>query len=518
MPAKRMRYIRRRIEIMHQQTMFFGSDSRHADKDKDGDKKEKKNKNNTTTSNNNNNKNDLRTFQREFIVKFVDDYLQSDGLFILRVLSSNTSDFVCTELIQELWKYFNHQRKYVTSKKAALGTSKSVSNYHQKADENDDNDDDDDDDENNNNDDDDDDDDDVDDDDNEDDADFYKSAKSGNDVELGRKGANNNDDDDQLGGGDEDKIRGFWPQSVNTNQRGDVETSMSKSRRLMPQQLYPPSLPPTQRISQHKQSSTGSDIHLATTTRCERAPSYNKQHHQHSIDEHHHQKRPSADSFASQKAQKKKPLESTKLRRLFKVGLKNENNEMPSSSSPVNINRYSFLSTGNVVSNTVAAVGVGHASRQSSLSSVAGGGKVSYVNGCIVREANDSSALGGTMIRPPPQQHNNNNKQQLQTFELRSEDRKLASSYQHVKNANEKHNALEKDKHQQENSNNNNNNNNNNENGDKAQSKHTSMGNVLHESSSVRHQHHQKESGGRNATSVLQSNQRSVLINESNDF
>lgn len=40
------------------------------------------------------------------------EYLESDGLFILRVLSSNTSDFVCTELIQELWKYYRKQRKF----------------------------------------------------------------------------------------------------------------------------------------------------------------------------------------------------------------------------------------------------------------------------------------------------------------------------------------------------------------------------------------------------------------------
>lgn len=28
------------------------------------------------------------------------------------MLSSNTSDFVCTELIQELWKYYRKQRKF----------------------------------------------------------------------------------------------------------------------------------------------------------------------------------------------------------------------------------------------------------------------------------------------------------------------------------------------------------------------------------------------------------------------
>lgn len=54
----------------------------------------------------------LHDFERDLIQHFVHDYLESDGLFILRVLSSNTSDFVCTELIQELWKYYRKQRKF----------------------------------------------------------------------------------------------------------------------------------------------------------------------------------------------------------------------------------------------------------------------------------------------------------------------------------------------------------------------------------------------------------------------
>jgi len=54
----------------------------------------------------------MHEFEVEIIQHFVHEYLESDGLFILRVLSSNTSDFVCTELIQELWKYYRKQRKF----------------------------------------------------------------------------------------------------------------------------------------------------------------------------------------------------------------------------------------------------------------------------------------------------------------------------------------------------------------------------------------------------------------------
>jgi len=55
---------------------------------------------------------EMHEFEKEIIEHFVHEYLESDGLFILRVLSSNTSDFVCTELIQELWKYYRKQRKF----------------------------------------------------------------------------------------------------------------------------------------------------------------------------------------------------------------------------------------------------------------------------------------------------------------------------------------------------------------------------------------------------------------------
>ena len=94
LPLKRERYIARRIEIMRQALLwrnknplnFEATAAQAADLQ-------------------------MHEFERDLIRHFVHDYLESDGLFILRVLSANTSDFVCTELIQELWKYYRKQRK-----------------------------------------------------------------------------------------------------------------------------------------------------------------------------------------------------------------------------------------------------------------------------------------------------------------------------------------------------------------------------------------------------------------------
>jgi hypothetical protein len=38
--------------------------------------------------------------------EFIFGYLEPDGVFMLRLLSSNTSDFVCTEVINHLWQAF----------------------------------------------------------------------------------------------------------------------------------------------------------------------------------------------------------------------------------------------------------------------------------------------------------------------------------------------------------------------------------------------------------------------------
>ncbi len=91
LPNKRLRYISRRIEIMRQALFWRQKNPLNFDLAPELE---------------------FHEFEKDLIKHFVHDYLESDGLFILRVLSSNTSDFVCTELIQELWKYYRKQRKF----------------------------------------------------------------------------------------------------------------------------------------------------------------------------------------------------------------------------------------------------------------------------------------------------------------------------------------------------------------------------------------------------------------------
>ncbi len=92
LPSNRLRYISRRIEIMRQ-ALFWRHKNTPLNFEQMPDL-------------------EMHDFEKDLIRHFVQDYLESDGLFILRVLSSNTSDFVCTELIQELWKYYRKQRKF----------------------------------------------------------------------------------------------------------------------------------------------------------------------------------------------------------------------------------------------------------------------------------------------------------------------------------------------------------------------------------------------------------------------
>ena len=44
------------------------------------------------------------------IKNFVNEYLEPDGAFMLRILSSNVCDFVCAKLIQELWKGYDKNK------------------------------------------------------------------------------------------------------------------------------------------------------------------------------------------------------------------------------------------------------------------------------------------------------------------------------------------------------------------------------------------------------------------------
>lgn len=92
LPSKRLRYIKRRIDIMRQALFWRNKNPLNFEQMPESLQ--------------------MHEFEIEIIQHFVHEYLESDGLFILRVLSSNTSDFVCTELIQELWKYYRKQRKF----------------------------------------------------------------------------------------------------------------------------------------------------------------------------------------------------------------------------------------------------------------------------------------------------------------------------------------------------------------------------------------------------------------------
>lgn len=93
LPSKRLRYIKRRIDIMRQALFWRHKNPLNFEQMPDETM-------------------EMHEFEKEIIEHFVHEYLESDGLFILRILSSNTSDFVCTELIQELWKYYRKQRKF----------------------------------------------------------------------------------------------------------------------------------------------------------------------------------------------------------------------------------------------------------------------------------------------------------------------------------------------------------------------------------------------------------------------
>ena len=46
------------------------------------------------------------------IKRFVYEYLEPDGAFMLRVISSNVCDFVCTQIIYELWKGYHKDKKF----------------------------------------------------------------------------------------------------------------------------------------------------------------------------------------------------------------------------------------------------------------------------------------------------------------------------------------------------------------------------------------------------------------------
>ncbi|KAI0979669.1 hypothetical protein GJ496_011242 [Pomphorhynchus laevis] len=51
---------------------------------------------------------------------FVYSYLESDGVFMLRVIANNTSDFVCTEIIQQLWLKYQYQHNLMKTKQTDI--------------------------------------------------------------------------------------------------------------------------------------------------------------------------------------------------------------------------------------------------------------------------------------------------------------------------------------------------------------------------------------------------------------
>lgn len=55
---------------------------------------------------------------KEWYREFIFGYLEPDGIFMLRLLSSNTSDFVCTEVINQLWQaYYTKDPKQLKRKR-----------------------------------------------------------------------------------------------------------------------------------------------------------------------------------------------------------------------------------------------------------------------------------------------------------------------------------------------------------------------------------------------------------------
>ncbi|CAF1491979.1 unnamed protein product, partial [Adineta steineri] len=65
---------------------------------------------------------------KEWYREFIFGYLEPDGIFMLRLLSSNTSDFVCTEVINHLWHafYMKDPKQLKRKRKHELGGDSSI--------------------------------------------------------------------------------------------------------------------------------------------------------------------------------------------------------------------------------------------------------------------------------------------------------------------------------------------------------------------------------------------------------
>lgn len=67
LPAKQYNYIKRRLQLMKRDTEFNSQSPEYV---------------------------------KRWYTEFIFSYLEPDGIFMLRLLSSNTSDFVCTEVCE----------------------------------------------------------------------------------------------------------------------------------------------------------------------------------------------------------------------------------------------------------------------------------------------------------------------------------------------------------------------------------------------------------------------------------
>jgi hypothetical protein len=84
-PDKQYNYIKRRLQLMKRDTDFNSQPPEYV---------------------------------KEWYKEFIFGYLEPDGIFMLRLLSSNTSDFVCTEVINQLWQaYYTKDPKQLKRKR-----------------------------------------------------------------------------------------------------------------------------------------------------------------------------------------------------------------------------------------------------------------------------------------------------------------------------------------------------------------------------------------------------------------
>lgn len=48
-------------------------------------------------------------FDKKLCQKFADEYLRDDGVFVIRVISKNSTDLVATDLVDKLWKQYKNK-------------------------------------------------------------------------------------------------------------------------------------------------------------------------------------------------------------------------------------------------------------------------------------------------------------------------------------------------------------------------------------------------------------------------